>query len=123
MRLIDADALEEKLHDLFLCANDSLFHVIKAMNNMPSFNYYCGAKNKIEECNMKRSPEEVKHGLANDLSCCFLCDNCHPTLGNPYGCGERAYQIEIAEDALNYIIQLENELNMSKKRLKMLEKS
>lgn len=54
-----------------------------------------------------RSPERIKYELENELACCAKCDYCYPTNGNPYGCEDRAYQIGIAEDALEYIQQLE----------------
>lgn len=54
-----------------------------------------------------RSPERIKYELENELACCAKCDYCYPTNGNPYGCEDRAYQIGIADDALEYIQQLE----------------
>lgn len=56
-----------------------------------------------------KTPEEIKKGLENDLACCSNCNQCYPTQDNPYGCAERARQIEIAGNAFAYIQQLEDQ--------------
>lgn len=61
------------------------------------------------EENATKTSEEIKAGLINDMACCSSCDHCYPTHDNPYGCHERAKQIEIAENAYALIQQLEAE--------------
>lgn len=53
-----------------------------------------------------RQPEEIKMGLEFDIGCCSNCYKCS-SVDNPYGCKDRANQIAVAEDALEYIRQLE----------------
>lgn len=53
-----------------------------------------------------RQPEEIKMGLEFDIGCCSNCYECS-SVDNPYGCKDRANQIAVAEDALEYIRQLE----------------